>query len=68
MKDLPFTWKDYLLEQLDEEHVRTKLTELQEAFAKEDEEPRLLALSYCFPWRRWRNATSSCDRAIRRWN
>lgn len=38
MKDLPFTWKDYLLEQLDEEHVRTKLTELQEAFAKEDEE------------------------------
>jgi|DEB0MinimDraft_6_1074348.scaffolds.fasta_scaffold119680_2 hypothetical protein len=39
MKDLPFTWKDYLLEQLDEEHVRTKLTELQEAFAKEDEEP-----------------------------
>lgn len=38
MKDLPFTWKDYLLEQLDEEHVRTKLTELQEAFAKEDKE------------------------------
>ena len=39
MKDLPFTWKDYLLEQLGEEHVRTKLTELQEAFAKEDKEP-----------------------------
>ena len=45
MKDLPFTWKDYLLEQLDEEHVRKKICELEAAFQKEDEDPEY-SLSY----------------------
>ena len=45
MKDIPFTWKDYLLEQLHEEHVVKKITELKDAFMKHDEEPEY-TLSY----------------------
>lgn len=45
MKDLLFTWKDYLLEQLEEEHVGKKICELEAAFQKEDEDPEY-SLSY----------------------
>ena len=45
MKDLQFTWKDYLLEQLDEKHVVEKICELEAAFQREDEDPEY-SLSY----------------------
>ena len=45
MKDLPFTWKDYLLEQLEEKHVVEKICELEAAFQREDEDPEY-SLSY----------------------
>jgi len=45
MKDLPFTWKDYLLEQLEEKHVVEKICELEAAFQREDKEPEY-SLSY----------------------
>lgn len=45
MKDLLFTWKDYLLEQLEEEHVGKKICELEAAFQRDDDDPEY-SLSY----------------------
>lgn len=46
MKDLPFTWKDYLIEQLEEGHVRKKIEELDAAFKKNDDADSEYGLAY----------------------